>query len=105
MNKKQLFDLIVEKAAEVCNVPTADIEGQSRQADVVDARCLVFRFAVNEAGFTFRDIASALGRRNPVAIRQLYHSYDNRSVNFCFRELSNTLHKLLLPELKVLENR
>lgn len=91
MNKNQIFDFIVDKCASVCNVSAEDIKGASRRADVVDARCLVFRFAIREYGFTPRDIASLLGRCNLKAVRTLYHSYEARCRSYCFRRLSNTL--------------
>lgn len=92
MTKNQIFDLIVNKTASVCGVSAEAIKSGSRKADVVDARCMVFRFAVNEAGFTFRDIASLLGKGDPSAVRQLYHSYELRCRAFCFRELAAFLH-------------
>lgn len=91
MTKNQIFDFIVDKCASVCNVPAEDIKGASRRADVVDARCLVFRFAIQKYGFTPRDIASLLGRCNLKAVRTLYHSYEARCRSYCFRRLSNTL--------------
>ena len=92
MNKNQIFDFIVDKCASVCNVPAEDIKGASRRADVVDARCLVFRFAIQEYDFTPRDIATLLGKDNPKAVRSLYQSFDTRcDRSYCFRELSNTL--------------
>lgn len=92
MNKNQIFNFIVDKCASVCNVPAEDIKGASRRADVVDARCLVFRFAIQEYDFTPRDIATLLGKDNPKAVRSLYQSFDTRcDRSYCFRELSNTL--------------
>lgn len=96
MRKQQLFDLIINKTASVCGVSAEAIKGGSRKADVVDARCLAYRFAVNELGFTFRDIATLLGKESPSAVRQLYHSYDDRTRAFCFRELASFLKAEIL---------
>ena len=78
MNKKQIFDLIVNKTASVCGVSAEDIKGASRRADIVDARCLVYRFAIHEEGFTPRDIATLIGKDNPKAIRELHNSFNIR---------------------------
>jgi len=92
MTKNQIFDFIIDKCASVCNVSAKDIKGASRRADVVDARCLVFRFAIQEYDFTPRDIATLLGKENPKAVRSLYQSFDTRCErSYCFRRLSNTL--------------
>ena len=96
MNKNQIFDFIVNKCASVCNVPAEDIKGASRRADVVDARCLVFRFAIQEYDFTPRDIATLLGKDNPKAIRALCQSFDTRHErSYCFRELCASLRSEL----------
>lgn len=92
MKKQEIFDLILTEVADVCNVKVEDIKGASRRADVVDARCLVFRFAIQEYDFTPRDIATLLGKDNPKAVRSLYQSFDTRcDRSYCFRKLSNTL--------------
>lgn len=104
MNKKQLFNLIVEKCASVCNVSAESIKGVSRKADVVDARCMAFRFAIQECGFTPRDIASLLGKVNPKAIRTLFQTYETRCRSFCFRELASYL-RAELTRLGILSTR
>lgn len=79
MNKNQIFDLIVNKTACVCNVSAEDIKGVSRISDVVDARCMAFRFALSkEIGFSPRDIARLLGKDNPKSIRELNNSFNTR---------------------------
>ncbi len=91
MNKNQIFDFIVNRTASVCGVSAEDIKGATRRADVVDARCMAFRFAIQDCGFTPRDIATILGKDNPKAVRSLYHTYDTRCRSFCFRELASFL--------------
>lgn len=96
MNKNQIFNLIVEKTASVCGVTAEQIKGASRRADVVDARCLAFRFAIQEYDFTPRDIATLLGKDNPKAVRSLYQSFDTRcDRSYCFRELCASLRSEL----------
>ena len=99
MNKNQIFDLIVDKCASVCTVEAADIKSGSRQADVVDARCIAFCVAVCECGFTPRDIASLLGRKKTTNVRALMQTYDNRCKSFCFRQLCAGMHAEL-PAIK-----
>lgn len=93
MNKVDLFNLIIDKTASICDVSSDDIRGRCRRADVVDARCMAFFTAINDMNFTYRDISSILGRNDPSAIRQLYHTYDSRCTSFCFRKLSATLRR------------
>ena len=79
MNKNQIFDFIVNKTACVCGVSAEDIKGASRVSDVVDARCMAFRFALSkEIGFSPRDIARLLGKDNPKSIRELNNSFNVR---------------------------
>ena len=97
MNKNQIFDFIVNRTASVCNVSAEDIKSASRRADVVDARCLAFRFAIQEYGFTPRDIATMLGKDNPKAVRALHQSFDTRHErSYCFRELAAYLRAEIL---------
>lgn len=91
MDKKQIFDLIVNKCACVCGVSADNIKGHNRKADVVDARCLVYRFAIQDCGFTPRDVATLLGRENPKGVRSLLNTYESRCHSFCFRELASFL--------------
>lgn len=78
MNKNQIFDLIVDKCAYVCGVSAEEIKGASRRADIVDARCIAYRYAIHEEDFTPRDIATLLGKDNPKAIRELHNSFKMR---------------------------
>lgn len=95
MNKKQIFDIIVNSTASVCGVSAEAIKGTSRNADVVDARCMAFRYALSkEVGFTPRDIATLLGRDDLKAIRTLSRSYQDRyDRSFCFRRLAAFLRE------------
>ena len=112
MNKNQIFNLIVEKTASVCGVTAEEIKSNNRRADIVDARCIAFRFATQEGGFTPRDIATLLGKDNPKAIRILCQSFDTRHArSYCFRELCASLRSEIRgggyfqPSNKVAEKR
>lgn len=102
MNKKQIFDLIVNKCAYVCGVSAEAIKGKSRIADVVDARCLAFHFATSrQIGFTPRDIATLLCKDDPKAIRILLNSYDDRyKRSFGFREYVLDIKSEIDKEIK-----
>lgn len=91
MNKKQIFDQIVEKCASVCGVSAQEIKSTTRRADVIDARCMAFHFATKE-GFTPRDIATLLGKHNPKAIRALCNSFEMRCKrSYLFRDIASIL--------------
>ena len=99
MDKKQIFDFIVNNTAQVCGVSADAIKSGCRKADVVDARCIAFCYATEKGGFTPRDIATILGKDDPKAIRLLCQSYQLRSDrSHCFRELSSSLYALLKPQ-------
>ena len=99
MDKKQIFDFIVNNTAQVCGVPAEAIKSGCRRADVVDARCIAFCYATEKGGFTPRDIATILGKEDPKAIRLLCQSYSIRHKRSpCFRELSTSLYGLLKLE-------
>ena len=99
MDKKQIFDFIVDNTAQVCRVSADDIRSGCRRADVVDARCIAFCYATEKGGFTPRDIATILGKDDPKAIRLLCQSYQLRfDRSHCFRQLSYSLYALLKPQ-------
>ena len=101
MNKKQIFDLIVNKCAYVCGVSAEDIIGTCRKADIVDARCLAFRFAIRVGDFTARDIATLIGKENPKSIRILNNSYDDRyKRSFSFREFATDIKDEIDREIR-----
>ena len=79
MYKTQIFNLIVNKTATECNVTPEEIRGISHRADIVDARCIAYRLAVHEEGFTPRDIAIIIGKGNPKAIRELVNTFEERT--------------------------
>ena len=98
MDKKQIFDFIVNNTAQICGVSADAIKSGCRKADVVDARCIAFCYATEKGGFTPRDIATILGKDDPKAIRLLCQSYQLRSDrSHCFRELATSLYGLLKP--------
>ena len=101
MNKKQIFDLIVNKCAYVCGVSAEDIVGSSRKADIVDARCMAFRFAIYGKDFTARDIATLLGKEDPKAIRILNQSFDDRyKRSYSFREFAADIQAEIDKEIR-----
>lgn len=101
MNKNQIFDLIVDKCAYVCGVSAEDIKGKSRKSDIVDARCLAYRFAIHGKKLTPRDIATLLGKEDPKAIRILNRSYDDRyDRSFSFREFASDIQVELDREIR-----
>ena len=72
MYKVQIFNLIVNKTATECNVSPEDIRSTSHRADIVDARCIAYRLAVHEEGFTPREISIIMGRSMPLPLKLVY---------------------------------
>lgn len=100
MYKVQIFNLIVNKTATECNVAPEEIRGTSHRADIVDARCIAYRLAVREEGFTPREIAIILGKGNPKVVRELVNSFDERvERSRCFKNIYNKIAKEIQTEL------
>lgn len=100
MYKVQIFNLIVNKTATECNVTSEEIRGTSHRADIVDARCLAFRLATHEEGFTPREISIIIGRGNPKAVRELVGTFEERCARSrCFKNIYNKLAKEIEEEL------
>lgn len=100
MYKVQIFNLIVNKTATECNVTSEEIRGTSHRADIVDARCIAYRLAAHEEGFTPREISIIIGRGNPKAIRELISSFDERyERSRCFKNIYNKIAKEIEAEL------
>lgn len=60
MDKKEIFDHIIDVTAEVCMVEAEEIINGSRRDDVVTARSIVV-FWLNAAGFSVESIKSCAG--------------------------------------------
>ena len=100
MYKVQIFNLIVNKVATECNVTSEEIRSTSHRADIVDARCMAFRLAVHEEGFTPREISIIIGRGNPKAVRELVGTFDERFARSrCFKTIYNKIAKEIEEEL------
>lgn len=78
MYKVQIFNLIVNKTASECNVTPEEIRSTSHREDIVKARCIAYRLAVHEEGFSPREISIIMGRGNPKAVRELVNSFEER---------------------------
>ena len=100
MYKVQIFNLIVNKTATECNVTPEEIRGTSHRADIVDARCIAYRLAVHEEGFTPREIGIIIGKGNPKAIRELVASFEERCERSrCFKNIYAKIAKEIETEL------
>lgn len=92
MYKTQIFNLIVNKTATECNVAPEEIRGASHREDIVKARCIAYRLAVHEEGYTPREIAIIIGKGNPKAVRELVNSFDDRCERS--RSMKNIYNKI-----------
>ena len=100
MYKVQIFNFIVNKTASECNVTPEEIRSSSHRADIVDARCIAYRLAVHEEGFTPREISIIMGRGNPKAVRELVNSFEERyERSRCFKNIYNKIAKEIETEL------
>ena len=100
MYKVQIFNLVVNKTATECNVTPEEIRGTSHRSDIVDARCIAYRLAVHEEGFTPREISIIMGRGNPKAVRELVNSFEERyERSRCFKNIYNKIAKEIETEL------
>lgn len=100
MYKVQIFNLIVNKTANECNVLPEEIRGTSHRADIVDARCIAYRLAIHEEGYTPREIAIIVGKGNPKVIRELVNTFEERCERSrCFKNIYNKVAKEIESKL------
>lgn len=101
MTKRELFNLILNTTADVCEVAVSEILDGKRTMDVVDARCIAMHY-LRKYGLTTRDILRLFGRNNLNSVNSIVSAFEvKHSQSFCFRSNEKEIRKILeskLPE-------
>lgn len=98
MKRSEIFNVLVDKVCEICEVDKEDLLGKARVQPVVDARVLAFQY-LRRIGFSNDDIAEMLLRhsmeqkptqeqikKKAKGVDKTFSSYSNRclqSYSFC----------------------
>lgn len=56
MKRSEMFNILLDKVCDICEVEKADVMGRDRSQEVVDARILLYQYLCR-IGFTPREIA------------------------------------------------
>ena len=91
MKKQEIFDLIISEVADVCNVTSEEIKSKGRRTDVVDARCIVVRYAFAKFKLSTRDIANLFGIYTLRNVSRMLRLFYQRKSSYDFKEYIKVL--------------
>lgn len=96
--KRQIFNRIIECVSTITDIPKEDILGQKKNADIVEARCLVI-YHCKHYGMTNEYLMNLFNKSSVASITNMVKQYyvyykSSRIFQFFDKEIDNKLGEI-----------